>query len=86
MRVIKTDLERLSEVIAPLDTPETRQRYLLGHFYNAHLTADVSKRHRWGLYWTAVAQGFAFSNYSELYDSHIDTALRSVVPLLSVEK
>jgi hypothetical protein len=81
-KVSKTDLERLGELIAPLDTWENRQRYVRMEIDSVATIVSINMRHRWDLYWSACPQGFAFSNRHELNDAHIDTALRSIVPLL----
>ena len=67
--------------IEVLDAPHRRAAYLAGDFPRAELVKDLDKRYRWDL---AYAAGVHFGDlYDEgLNDTHIDTALRMIVPPL----
>lgn len=77
MKVTPEQLEGLRAAIAPLDTPETRERYSLGLFPRSDRTKDLSMRYRWDLLW--ASGGYSDLADSDLNDSHIDTALRRIV-------
>jgi hypothetical protein len=78
MRVTSEHLTALKEKIEPLDTPERRVLYIKGAFPNASLTKDLNKRYRWDLFWASGASKLLYD--TDYNDSHIDTALRSLVP------
>lgn len=74
---------QLSEAIAEFDTPERRSRYLAGDFPRSDSTKDLNMRYRWDLYWVARPTfPREWMRDMGLIDSHIDTALRKIVPLL----
>jgi hypothetical protein len=80
MRVTSEHVEAMRELIAPLDTERVREAYRKGEFRNSHLTKDLNRRYRWDLLWAAKAYGVVQdAGYN---DSHIDTALRAIVPAL----
>jgi hypothetical protein len=75
----------LREHVAPLDTPERRVSYLTGDFPRSDQVKDLDKRYRWDLYWYAVRCSHNLPdtiNDAGYDDAHLDTALRSIVPLL----
>jgi hypothetical protein len=78
MKVDKDTLVRITDAIAPLDTPELRQRYRDGDFPRADATRDLDMRYRWDLFWKAGGYRLLPSE-NGLDSSHIDTALRRVV-------
>jgi hypothetical protein len=80
MKVSKSEVEKLREAISPLDTEERRHIYLDGDFPRSQFVKDLDMRYRWDLYW-ACGVGFEDNN---LMDSHIDTALKAIVPKLEV--
>jgi len=80
MKVTKEHVAAIRDLIEPLDTEETRQRYRDGDFPRAELTRDLNRRYRWDLMWAARAN--LVLHDADYNDSHIDTALRSVVPPL----
>lgn len=69
-------LDAMRQAIAPFDTPERRARYLAGDFARADRVDDLDKRYRWDLAWEANVYP---SLPAGLLDSHVDTALRSIV-------
>lgn len=81
MKASKAIVNRMREAITPHDTETLRHKYRNGDFPRAELVKDLNKRYRWDL---ARMSGFrVWEAYDEgLNDSHIDTALRSIVPAL----
>jgi hypothetical protein len=78
MKVDKDTLVRITDAIAPLDTPELRQDYREGRFPRADQVDDLDVRYRWDLFWKAGGWRLLPSGHG-LDSSHIDTALRRVV-------
>lgn len=76
MKMTAVHLTELAEKITPLDTDERREQYRQGLFPRADRVKDLDQRYRWDLLWDACAFG---SDWSDYKDSHIDTALRSIV-------
>jgi hypothetical protein len=84
MKVTAEQLEELKEAISPFDTKKLRALYKETNFDKVGVH-DVDKRYRWDLVWLALPT--TRSILSSLYeagcnDSHIDTALRTIVPPL----
>lgn len=72
MKMRPEHLDTLRDIIAPLDTPERRADYVKQGL--------SSKRYRWDLLYAARVSNWICSTlYPYLNDSHIDTALRSIV-------
>lgn len=83
MKVTTDHLDRLRAGIAPLDTGEARDVYRTGDFPRADRVNDLNMRYRWDLLWAAAAADRSiYDVLSEYKDTHIDTALRAVVPSL----
>lgn len=82
MRVDKVTLDRMREAIAPLDTPQTRARYVAGDFPRADMVRDLDMRYRWDIYYSAGGYRLLPED-ADLTDAHIYTALRRVVPSLT---
>jgi len=86
VKVPPATLEAMRDAIAPLDTPTVRGAYLRGEFPRAELVKDLDRRYRWDLLNAALPASWICP---ELYDaagcldSHIDTALRAIVPPLA---
>jgi hypothetical protein len=84
MKITDEDFKKLAEMITPLDTPERRAAYKQGNYPRSEFTRNVNKRYRWDLLFKAgglFQQGnFMSELYRYLNDSHIDTALRKLVP------
>ena len=85
MKIAQNVVDELRDLIEPFDTEDMRENYRLKKFPRAEQTRDVNKRYRWDLYWAATdwhvrdSLGLAGPDIS---DSHIDTALRKIVPRL----
>ena len=80
MKIKQEHLEHLRAAIVPLDTEALRQRYLAGDFPKSARVGDLYLRYRWDLLHMAGLTPYVCKNlYSYLDDSHIDTALRSIV-------
>lgn len=65
--------------------PAFTAQYIAGKFDRADRTKDVNKRYRWDLFWHTPAswrQAFADEVYTYCDDTHLDTALRRIVPSL----
>jgi hypothetical protein len=67
------------------DRPDIRARYVARDIPRGDLVQDIDKRFRWDLFYAATA---GTSMISDLYaagynDTHLDTALRSIVTPLS---
>jgi hypothetical protein len=79
MKIDSLTLYELRRLLDPLDTDRRRNVYRNGDFYRADKVKDLNKRYRWDLF-------LAANGYSVLpegvNDSHIDTALRRLVPTL----
>lgn len=75
MRVTAEHLRALTNAITPYDTPERRARY------REHELSDT--RYRWDLFW--LVDGMTLTADENYADAHIDTALRKIVPTLSVD-
>lgn len=79
LKVSREHLAAIRAAIEPLDTLERRNAYRSGQYPRADLTKDVNKRYRWDLFYAAGSWRLHDGNY---LDSHIDTALRFIVPTL----
>lgn len=80
MRISSEHLEAMRELISPLDNEDRREKYRNGDFPRSELTKDVNRRYRFDLMWAAKAYNvFGDTEYD---DSHIYTALRSIIPSL----
>lgn len=83
MKVTQDHFNRLKNLIEPLDTPERRARYLSGDFPRADRVKDLAMRYRWDLYWEMDwAEPELKFELSDYRDTHLDTALRRIVPTL----
>lgn len=73
--------QAIKEAIDPLNTPENRERYRTGNYPRSETTKDVNMRYRWDLLWaTFRPTEEQRKEFNELKDTHIDTALRRIVP------
>lgn len=82
MKIKPEHLEHLRSDITPLDTPERRAQYKAGKFAGAARVIDLDMRYRWDLLDSVPASWISDTLYKYLDDTHIDTALRSLVPSL----
>ena len=72
MKINAEHFAHLAAMVNPLDTPEKRAQY--------KMQGLTDKRYRWDLAYMAGCTRFICDSlYSYLDDSHIDTALRSIV-------
>ncbi|HSW91502.1 MAG TPA: hypothetical protein VLG09_02560 [Candidatus Saccharimonadales bacterium] len=90
MKLSKEHYELLEQAISKLDTPELRDKYIASDFAHSERVKDLDKRYRWDLYWEARRnnpghRGFGDIDCGLYNDSHIDTALRKIVPTLNKE-
>lgn len=83
LKIKPDDLQLLKDITVAYDTEERRQLYREGKYPRAEFTKNVNKRYRWDL---LFASGGRFHNgnflsqlYTYLNDSHIDSALKSLV-------
>lgn len=85
MKMADGHFTALKVLIEPLDTDDRREKYRKGKFPNADGVGDLEMRYRWDLFWAVDGYG-AIRNVAaytpEYEDSHIDTALRRIVPSL----
>lgn len=84
MKMAERIYEGLRAAIEEIDTPERRAVYAARDFPRAELVRDLDRRYRWDLFYDAQLS-FWLAGYTipaELDDSHIDTALRRIVPTL----
>lgn len=83
MKIKPEHLQALVDAIKPLDTPERR-----AHYTSNVKAKDINKRYRWDLLYISklkIGDGRGCEGlplYEYMNDVHIDTALRSIVPLL----
>lgn len=82
MRIDAAIVADMRAVIGPLDTDATRGAYRSGDFPRADAVKDLDKRYRWDLLYAS-----RFDVCGRIYptganDTHIDTALRAIVPPL----
>jgi ribosomal protein L37E len=82
MKFSQQHLETLRAAVAPHDTPTARDAYRSGNFPRADKVKDLDRRYRWDLYHASGAHA-KIQPYDHGYDdSHIETALKNVVPPL----
>lgn len=82
MKISQGEVQALRELIQPLDTEAQREHYRQGNFPRANKVKDLDRRYQWDLFWVARGMSALTGEYK---DSHIDTALRSIVPSLFIE-
>jgi hypothetical protein len=83
LKIEPDHLETMRAAIAPMDTEARRERYRTGTFLHAEHCRDAGKRHRWDLFHDAGLTSFACSTlYRYVDDTHIDSALRQLIPPL----
>ena len=88
MKIKPEHFEYLKQRIKPLDSEERRNMYKSSIF---PASTDVEKRYRWDLLWISkikIGDGVGMKGDIDLYaymnDSHIDTALKKIVPPLCI--
>lgn len=85
MKITPAHLAALRERVSPLDTAERRECYRSGDFPRAELVKDLDKRYRWDLFYAGTAGDWSLVTaiYTYANDTHLDTALRSIVAPLA---
>lgn len=78
LKMMPADVERIRAAIAPLDTDELREVYRSREFPRSDETRDLDKRYRWDLFKASGVKPWEFYDMG-MTDSHIDSALRSIV-------
>lgn len=84
MKVTTAQYEALAARIAPLDDEGERAAYLRRDpsIPNIAAAVDLTRRYRWDLFYRAKGWEL-FADDDSINDSHIETALRRIVPPLS---
>ena len=88
MKMKPEHFEALRAAVAPLDTPTNRTLYINNGFPRAAECKDKNMRYRWDLLYASklkIGDGVGMSGlplYQYLDSTHIDTALRAIVPPL----
>lgn len=92
LKITPEHLLVLQKAVTPLDTPERRQAYIENKFPRADRTKDKDMRYRWDLLYASgmrLGDGAGAPGDLDLYaylnDTHIDSALRSLVPPLGAQ-
>lgn len=82
MKVSPEHFAILKAAIEPEDTEERRAFYRSRRIARAETVRDINVRYRWDLYyWAAQQYGSGLPDSTQGYTmSHIDTALRKIVP------
>ena len=84
MKIKAEHLEYLNAHINPVDAA-TIEAYQTGQFPRADRVKDLQKRFAWDLLYSRVGATWVCDNLSPyLNDSHINSALNSIVPKLEV--
>jgi hypothetical protein len=86
MKIKPEDLVVLKEAISKVDTIENRQLYISGKFSRADRVKDINMRYRWDMLHLCklrIGDGVGIEGdlnlYSYMNDTHIDTALKSII-------
>lgn len=79
MKISSEELSSLKSAIQPHDTEQRREVYLSGDFPRPEGVKDLDTRYRWDLFY-AVKGWSHFPEDSSYSTTHIDTALRQIVP------
>jgi len=83
VRATAQQVAAVRDAVAPFDTAELRAKYAARQIPRANTVRDISKRYRWDLYYLAISGGrLSYDTLRGLNDSHVDTVLRAVVPVL----
>ena len=84
MKMTSPTYTALHDAIQPVNTDHRRTAYREGRYPRAERTRDLDLRYRWDLLWTVVDRlpDAARREIRALNDTHIDTALRRIVPCL----
>lgn len=77
MKITPDQLATMRGLIEPLDTDARREAYRDGNFPRSWAVKDLNTRYRWDLFYAAKVPRAMLEG---LYDAHIDTALRRIVP------
>lgn len=81
MKVSPEHFAIMKAAIEPVDKEEYRERYRKRDIPRAESVKDINKRYRWDLYYAAARITGSLPDSTNGYNmSHIDTALRKIVP------
>ena len=88
LKIPASTMTYLEAAIRPLDVESTREAYRSGQFPNHDRCKDVDKRYRWDLLYAAIGSAGVCALYDAhaVNDTHIDSALRRIVPTLGEQK
>ena len=82
MKIPKDTIDAIAAAIHPLDTETMRAQYRTLNIERAGAVKDINKRYRWDLAHAARVDICALYDTHGANDSHVDSALRSIVPPL----
>jgi hypothetical protein len=84
MKISNETIAEMRSKIEEKDTEEIRDIYRTGQYPRAERTKDVDMRYRWDLLHACFRSSWVCDLYDsqDVNDTHIDTALRSIVPPL----
>lgn len=65
------------------ERPDIINLYETGQFRNSNKVKDINKRFRWDMLQCSIGSGWVSSNlYGYMNDTHIDNALKKIVPTI----
>lgn len=85
MKMTKEDYEYIKselEKTVAFD-PETIERYETGEFVRSECVKNLQTRYMWDCFHNAQFDSFVHTLYKYLHDSHIETALRKILPTVT---
>ena len=84
MKINPEHFEYLREAITPAIDAQTIENYETGKFPRSEHTKDLNKRFRWDAMYACVSSRWVCENlYPYLNDTHIDTALKRIIPTIN---
>ena len=81
MKIQPAHLDMLKMALRDLDTAARRAKYIAGDFTGSENCKDLNMRYRWDLM-NRLNYCIVSVLFSHMNDQEIDTALRSLVPVL----
>ena len=85
LKITKYHFHVLHDAIHGLlaDRPDLVGLYESGQFRNSNKVKDLNKRFRWDMLQCSVGSSWVCSNlYGYMNDSHVDSALKKIVPTI----